>query len=935
MYRGRAIFANLVLLAGLSLMSLLAACATSGYLPESPGATATPEVQPQDGTPDNPFGLPTPAELSKLVSYEIADRVADGALYSDTMGQQVEDTGTGAQFSPTWQPPSNMSTSDLAYAIYTFTLDDYADAEELCLGWSTAPANLSDIYVGVGYMDDEMWMWYTQAEDGTVAVPNLGAMIGPAGELYIAVVLTGTGNPVLDWVRIGANIPPRGVFTADKTIGDFPLDVEFDSSASTDLDGHIVIVEYDLDGNNFYEDSTSGLGIVSHNYSAAGTYDAKMKLIDDRGGLTTKVTTITVNDPSNEPPEAHLTANPTNIEVGQAVSFDASTSFDPDGSITLVEWDFDGNGTYETDTGTTLTTEHTYASLGTFNAAVRVFDNLNVSDTDSVTIKVTPETTNEPPVADLTASPDKGPKGTSVLFDASGSTDTDGTIELYEWDWDGDGVYDSASSTSTKTHTYNSGGLFNAVVRVTDDDDATDTAEVEVKIYHETEDNDTYATGNTWPGLETQHWYGHCGIDGYDGDFHDWYIVNVPAPGWVNFQMYHRHADSDLDMHLFDTDGTTQIDSATSTSDNELMTYEFAAAGTYYWEIYVHNEDLESAEYELETYTGQPPIADISATPTSGDIPVNVSFDASGSSDPDGFPLVKYEWDFDGDGTYDQNTGTTPTTSHNYTIAGVYQAKVRVTDNEDLTDEDTVTITAFGDGPVASFTAVPSSGNRPLLVDLDASASTGAITQYEWDFDGNGIVDLTKTSTSTDPKLAYAEYFMTGTFQVRLTVTDTYDPPRTDTTTRTITVTGSADSESEPNNDQDEANTAADASAADILPAFNFVNYWGQVGPIPEDEGPFGDPDDWFRFTLSSEQEVNFFLDLFDAVCDIDMRLYASGDYSTALASSTSTTDDENIEIVLDAGTYYLQIYSWNSTTNAGKLGGYRLLGNAGVPPPD
>ena len=35
------------------------------------------------------------------------------------------------------------------------------------------------------------------------------------------------------------------------------------------------------------------------------------------------------------------------------MTFDASASADPDGTIAKYEWDLDGNGTYETDTGTT------------------------------------------------------------------------------------------------------------------------------------------------------------------------------------------------------------------------------------------------------------------------------------------------------------------------------------------------------------------------------------------------------------------------------------------------------------------------------------------------------------------------------------------------------------------------------------------------------
>ena len=46
-----------------------------------------------------------------------------------------------------------------------------------------------------------------------------------------------------------------------------------------------------------------------------------------------------------------LAANP--VATGQPVTFDASGSTDPDGTIVKYEWDLDGNGTYETNTGST------------------------------------------------------------------------------------------------------------------------------------------------------------------------------------------------------------------------------------------------------------------------------------------------------------------------------------------------------------------------------------------------------------------------------------------------------------------------------------------------------------------------------------------------------------------------------------------------------
>ncbi len=88
---------------------------------------------------------------------------------------------------------------------------------------------------------------------------------------------------------------------------------------------------------------------------------------------------------------------------------------------------------------------------------------------------------NEAPVADASASdPTQGPSPLEVNLDPSLSYDPDGVIVLYEWDYDGDGTYDwSGSDPDVIQHTYPE-GTYTAILRVWDDDDATDTDVVHI-----------------------------------------------------------------------------------------------------------------------------------------------------------------------------------------------------------------------------------------------------------------------------------------------------------------------------------------------------------------------------------------------------------------------------------------------------------------------
>ncbi len=83
------------------------------------------------------------------------------------------------------------------------------------------------------------------------------------------------------------------------------------------------------------------------------------------------------------------------------------------------------------------------------------------------------------------------------------------------------------------------------------------------------------------------------------------------------------------------------------------------------------------------------PVAVAAASPRSGDAPLTVNFDGSGSSDPDGSSL-SYAWDLDGDGAHDDSTEAGPRWTYN--SSGNHVASLRVTDPAGASDTDSVTI---------------------------------------------------------------------------------------------------------------------------------------------------------------------------------------------------------------------------------------------------
>ncbi|HEX5826858.1 MAG TPA: PKD domain-containing protein [Candidatus Limnocylindrales bacterium] len=164
------------------------------------------------------------------------------------------------------------------------------------------------------------------------------------------------------------------------------------------------------------------------------------------------------------------------------------------------------------------------------------------------------------------------------------------------------------------------------------------------------------------------------------------------------------------------------------------------------------------------------PVAAFNISPASGEAPLTVNLNNVSTGSP-----TSIAWDFENDGIVDDTTANPP--AHLYTVPGTYTIVLTVSNGlNSTTATRTVNVTA-PPGPVADFTATPMTGTAPLSVSF-TNASTGSITTWEWDFDGDGTVD----STDEDPpSRTYAE----GTWTVSLTVADALG--QTSTTSKVLT----------------------------------------------------------------------------------------------------------------------------------------------------
>jgi PKD repeat protein len=273
----------------------------------------------------------------------------------------------------------------------------------------------------------------------------------------------------------------------------------------------------------------------------------------------------------------------------------------------------------------------------------------------TTTPPVSPVTGNQSPTASFTADPTSGIAPLEVSFNASNSSDSDGSIVSYAWDFK-DG---STGTGQTINHTFSSTGSYNVGLIVTDNEGATGSTTKTITV---TETSNQSPTAN--------------------------FTAN-PTSGVAPLKVFFNASNSS------DSDGTIVSYAWNfkdgNTGNGETVSHTFSSTGSYNVELTVTDDkgvlDSTTKTITVIETSNQSPVASFTASPTSGVAPLEVSFNASNSSDLDG-TIVSYQWDFK-----DGSTGTGQTINHTFSSTGSYNVGLIVTDNEGATGSTTKTIT--------------------------------------------------------------------------------------------------------------------------------------------------------------------------------------------------------------------------------------------------
>lgn len=419
---------------------------------------------------------------------------------------------------------------------------------------------------------------------------------------------------------------------------------------------------------------------------------------------------------AQQPPVAKFAYAPKVPFINQTVTFDASASYDPDGTILVYRWDF-GDGTSPVSLPDKTTT-HAYSAVGNYTVTLTVTDNQPLQGNTSAKVTV-----DWYPTADFTYTPPRPLVNQTVTFNASASKSSIGTIVSYYWDF-GDGNTANVSA-STTTHAYSTVGNYSATLTVTD----------------------SYGfSGNCTKSIA---------------------VVKTPVADFTFTPAYPKVGETvTFNATMSKPDGGTIINYYWDFGDGQnttgvVVAHAYATYGSFTVTLNITDSEGLSNATQKQVNVRQNPTASFTYTPNLPYVNQTVTLDAS-ASQPNGGTIISYVWDF-GDGS----TGAGAIVHHAYAGYGTHYVNLTVTDSEQLSNTSIQSIRVVI-GPVANFTHTPVYPAMNTSILFNASQSfdpDGSIVAYAWDFgDGN-------TVTRNYP-LVYHTYATANVYIVSLTVTE-------------------------------------------------------------------------------------------------------------------------------------------------------------------
>ena len=488
--------------------------------------------------------------------------------------------------------------------------------------------------------------------------------------------------------------------------------VKFSSSQSVAPDGKIIKSRWFIDNKYISEG-----GEFEYVFKEPGTYIVGLEVTDDFVKPLSSVDYAKVIVNSPPVPKIEYTHNAVPL---QKLKFDASKSYDLDGTIKSYSWVFSDG---ETKIGKIV--EKSFVKSGLYSAVLTITDDADVDNSivsDTVYIKI--NTTPVIKTQEYIESCDK-----IITFNAAKSFDPDGDQLSFTWDFPD---RKDVKGSGIITHNFKDYGVFPITLTVDDGLNLPNSSireNITVKIHRppiaDAGTDTTVCAGDIviLSGLKSE---------SFDNTLLDYLWIfddSTQLSGSSVFKIFKKGGLHKITLIVKDNSGLP-CNSAFATKLLNVSEAPIANAG---------NDTLICANSQIK-------------------------FDGSRSTSAGG-AINSYEWNF-GDG----ETGAGPKPVHTYIKPGKFKVTLTITGNVksncDISSIDNIIVTVV-DGPFASFASRDSVAENSEQV-FDASASStrfGNIIEYNWDF-GDGYA--AKGKVVKHNYLKYGNYIITLKIQTDL-----------------------------------------------------------------------------------------------------------------------------------------------------------------------
>ncbi|MDF2437488.1 MAG: hypothetical protein K0Q95_1864 [Bacteroidota bacterium] len=464
---------------------------------------------------------------------------------------------------------------------------------------------------------------------------------------------------------------------------------------------------------------------TSHTYTATGTYNVSLTIVNNCGNDTTLSGTIVVNNTGSFPNWLQLQIDPVTTCPNDLVEMRVNQ-----GGYASYAWNF-GDGSSTTSTGEGI--QHAYSATGSYVVTCVITNGCGLTTTVTGLVQVT----NSSPVnPELTVEGIQNPscQGDEVFFVLHGGQSTYG----YTWNF-GDGSPATTTNGSGTSHSYTATGTYNVTVNAVNGCGSTLTISSTVVI-----------SNSAIPSLyntEGDRIWGFAG-----GDHNSSGGVNTAGCAGDAIVFYFEGSATSNSFNFGDGNSGTAVDQLVVYGNDgafpvTIIRHAFSAAGNYLITLNLTNSCGNTVTDTMTIHIG-------GGIPVSGDMTTSPPpFTTCASIDFLAFGGETYDWNF-GDGS--TLTTSSSTVSHTFASAGVYVVSVEVTNGCGNTAIFSRSLSVNGTGgPAVSL----SSSTSPTCVGGSNGSATISVSSgqapyiYAWN-DPSG--QATANATGLSAGLYYA-----------------------------------------------------------------------------------------------------------------------------------------------------------------------------------